>query len=162
LKKSASSDAARPLHDVLFELLRTQRDICHPLSRYAAAFERSHWLVTSVIAVGGDSIVFKLDDGHVLHITNKIVTPELGTRFFDLPMIERGAIDSSGGQQVHYFVQPGAETPVSERAMRAFQRQIEAHGWMLSDRSQRQLGVFGGETKLLDPFAVERIPFWRP
>jgi hypothetical protein len=90
------------------------------------------------------------------------VTAELGTRFFDLPMIERGAIDSPGGQQVHYFVQPEAETPVSERAMREFQRQIEVQGWMLSDRSQHQLGIFGGQTKLLDPFAVERIPFWRP
>jgi hypothetical protein len=130
--------------------------------RYALAFKRSRWLVTTVIAVGGDSIVFKLADGHVLHITDKMVTSELGTRFFDLPMIERGAIDSPGGLQMHYFVQPEAETPVSERAMREFQRRIEAQGWMLSDRSQRQLGIFGGETKLLDPFAVERIPFWRP
>jgi hypothetical protein len=46
--------------------------------------------------------------------------------------------------------------------MRDFQRRIEAHGWMLADRSQNQLGVFEGETRLLDPFAVERIPFWRP
>lgn len=161
MKKNASNSPPRPIHDVLLELTRTaQHGTIHPLSRYIVAFTGARWLVTSVIAIGGDSIVFKLDNGRVLHVTNKILTPELGTRFFDLPMIERGAIESSGGQQVHYFVQPEAETPVSERAMRDFQRRIEAHGWILSDRSQRQLGIFDGETKLLDPFAVERIPFW--
>jgi hypothetical protein len=161
LKNTSSSGAAKSLHNALAELTLRQSGTSHPLSRYAAAFSGSHWLVTSLMAAGGDSIVFKLDDGHVLHITNKILTPELGSRFFDLPMIERGAVDSSGGHQVHYFVQPEAETPVSERAMRDFQRWIEGHGWMLSDRSQGQLGIFEGETKLLDPFAVERIPFWR-
>lgn len=161
LKKTGSREAPKPLHDVLAELTRTQRGSGHPLSRYTAAFVGSRWLVMSVTAIGGDSIVFKLDNGHVLHVTNKMLTPELGTRYFDLPIIERGAVDSPGGQQVHYFVQPEAVTPVSERAMRDFQRAIEADGWMLSDRSQHQLGVFESETKLLDPFAVERIPFWR-
>ena len=59
-------------------------------------------------------------------------------------------------------MQPEAVTPVSERAMRDFQRRIETYGWMLSDRSQHQLGIFDSETKLLDPFAVERIPFSAP
>ena len=163
MKKYVSNSPPRPLHDVLLELTRTARyRTIHPLTRYIVAFAGTRWLVTSVIAIGGDSIVFKLDDGRVLHVTNKILTPELGTRFFDLPVIERGAIESMGGQQVHYFVQPEAKTPVSERAMRDFQRRIETHGWMLSDRSQHQLGIFDGETKLLDPFAVERIPFWQP
>ena len=161
MKKTAWTGAARPLHEVILELSGAQRGTGHPLSRYAAALNASRWLVTALIAVGADSIVFRLDNGHVLHITNKILTPELGTRFFDLHMLERGSVASSGGQQVHYFVQPEAKTPVSERAMRDFQRRIEAHGWMLADRSQRQLGVFEGETKLLDPFAVERIPFWK-
>lgn len=118
-------------------------------------------MVTSIIATGGDSIVFKLDDGNILHITNKTLTTELGTRFFDLPILQRGARSSSGGQLVHYFVQPEAQTPVSEGAMRDFQKAIEVSGWMLSDRGQYQLGLFKGDTKLLDPFAVERIPFWR-
>ena len=161
MNKNAFSFPLRPLRDVLVELNRTQRDTNHPLGRYVAAFKDSPWLVLSVVAIGGNSIVFKLEDGNILHVTNKVLTSELGTRFFDLPMIKRCALQSPGAQQVHYFVQPEAETPVSECAMRDFQRQLEPHGWMLSDRSQHQLGVFQGETKLLDPFAVERIPLFR-
>src|SRR5437868_6643780 len=112
---------ARPLDTVLRELARTQRATIHPLGRYAVAFNPARWMVTSVIAIGGDSIVFRLQDGNVLHVTNKILSRELGTRFFDLPMIERGAVASPGDSEVHYFTQPSAETPVSEQAMRAFQ-----------------------------------------
>jgi hypothetical protein len=132
------------------------------LNRYADALRASTWQASSVIAVGGDSIVFRLNDGRVLHICNKILTPELGTRFFDLPMLERGSFDSTGGIQIYYFVQPLARTPVSERAMRDFRDMIRTHGWTLSDSSQYQLGLFEGETKLLDPFAVERTPFYLP
>jgi hypothetical protein len=149
-----------PLAEVLRRLARAAGNQSHPIERYVDAFRGSRFLVTSVVAMGGDSIVLKLENGHILHITNKLLTPELGTRFFDLPMLDRGAVSSPGGIAIAYFVQPEAITPVSEQAMRNFQHAIEAHGWMLSDRSQRQLGIFHGETKLLDPFAAERIPFW--
>ncbi len=151
-----------PLHEVLLSLVARRRRNPHPIGRYAAAFEGLPWRVTRTVAIGGDSMVFQLDDGNILHITNKILTPQLGNRFFDLPMIVRGAVDSAGGVQVHYFVQPFAATPVSEAAMREFGKRIEAHGWLLADRSQHQLGLYQGETRLLDPFAVERMPFWRP
>ena len=35
-----------------------------------------------------------------------------------------------------------------------------AEGWVLYDATQRQLGIYEGAIKLLDPFAVERMPFW--
>lgn len=153
---------ARPLSDFFRELAGKGRTGSHPLGRYIEAFASSDKRATAVIAAGGDSIVLRLSGGDVIHVTNKVVTPALGCRSFDLPIIEKGAIPSPGGQEVHYFIQPEAQTPVSERAMREFQRDIAEEGWMLSDRSQHQLGLYGGETKLLDPFAVERIPFWRP
>ena len=98
-------------------MARRPRARSHPLGRYADALRASTWRVTAVIAIGGDWIVFKLNDGRVLHICNKILTPELGTRFFDLPMLEHGSLASPGGVQIHYFMQPLAQTPVSERAI---------------------------------------------
>ena len=147
-----------PIQDALRAL--APKRTAHPIGRYQTAFERSDLLVTATLGTGGDSVVFGLSDGRVLHITNKILTPEIGTRFFDLPILERGAIDSPGNVWVHWFVQPEALTPVSQTAMRQFQRAIEA-GWVLVDAHQRQLGIYEGVTRLLDPFAVERAPFWR-
>ena len=152
--------ASRPISDAILALAARARARRHPLDRYAAALGGSAWRVNSLIAIGGDSIVFKLENKLVLHVCNKILTPELGTRFFDLAMIERGYFDSIGGIQIHYFVQPFAQTPVSERAMWNFRDMLSTHGWTLSDCTQHQLGVFQGETKLLDPFAAERRPFW--
>ena len=159
---SSDDGASRPISDAILALGHRSRARSHPLGRYADALRGSPWRVSSLIAIGGDSLVFKMDDERVLHVSNKILTPELGTRFFDLPMIERGYFDSVGGIQIHYFVQPFAQTPVSERAMRDFRDMLSMHGWTLSDCTQHQLGLFRGEAKLLDPFAAERTPFWRP
>jgi hypothetical protein len=146
------------IHEALTAL--SKRRTTHPIDRYIDAFRETGWLVVP-IAAGGDSIVFRLPNGNILHITNKILTQELGTRPFDLPILHRGFIPSPGGLKVFYFVQPEAQTPVSETAMRQFERQIQQSGWLLSDCNQHQLGIYSGETKLLDPFAVERMPFWR-
>jgi hypothetical protein len=150
-----------PLREALFSLQRKRRGGRHPIGRYVDAFADSRFVVLALVAIGGDSIVFKTDNESILHITNKILTPELGNRFFDLLMLERGMIESPGGVHIGYFLQPEARTPVSERAMRDFERSIETRGWLLVDRNQHQLGIFEGATRLLDPFAVERIPFWR-
>ena len=162
MASGSGEGASRPVSDAILALARRPRARNHPLGRYADALRGSRWRVSSLIAIGSDSIVFKLDDERVLHVCNKILTPELGTRFFDLPMIERGYFASSGGIQIHYFVQPFAQTPVSERAMWSFSDMLSKRGWTLSDCTQHQLGLFQGETKLLDPFAAERTPFWRP
>jgi hypothetical protein len=149
----------RPIQDALLALRK--RRTAHPISRYIDAFAGTQWLVTTV-AVGGESLVFRLANGNILHITSLILTPELGTRFFDLPMLAQGFVPSSGGINLFYFVQPEAKTPVSESEMRAFAREIEKSGWLFVDRNQRQLGIYQGETKLLDPFAVEAMPFQKP
>jgi hypothetical protein len=133
----------------------------HPLPRYRVAFAGFERRASGVIAIGGDSIVLRLEDGDVLHVTNKILTPALGRRPFDLPMLERGAQPSPGGMDVWWFTQPEAQTPVSEAEMRAFQARIGDDGWLLSDRSPSQLGTWRGEVYLLDPFAAERDPFSR-
>ena len=156
----STTPPSRPISDFLAQL-RGEKGGDHPIGRYVDAFANSDKRATSLIKVGGDSVVLQLDNGNVMHITNKILSPQLGTRFFDLPMVERGTVQSPG-MDVHYFVQPKARTPVSEAAVRDFQTWIKQQGWMLSDGGQHQLGVHNGQTLLLDPFAVERIPFWKP
>jgi hypothetical protein len=91
-----------------------------------------------------------------------MLVPSYGTRFFDLPMIERGEISQPDGLglKVFYFIHPEALTPVSERAWRDFKRSIGAQGWLMADSGPHQLGYYAGEIKLLDPFAVQRIPDW--
>ena len=147
-----------PIEEAL-RALKGNPDVAHhTIGRYAMAFANSPLRVTALIAAGADSLVFRLDDGNILHITARMLAPSYGTRFFDLPMIERGEIEQPDGIKVFYFIQPEALTPVSERAWRDFKRSIGAQGWLMADSGQHQLGFYADEIKLLDPFAVQRIP----
>jgi hypothetical protein len=152
----AAHENFRPIQDALLAL--SKRRTAHPITRYIYALAGTQWLVT-IVAVGGESLVFRLANGNILHITSLILTPELGSRFFDLPMLTRGVIPTPGDVNVFYFVQPEALTPVSECEMLAFAREIEKSGWLFADPNQHQLGFYQGEIKLLDPFAVVPRPF---
>jgi hypothetical protein len=70
-----------PISEALLAL--SQRRTEHPIGRYVDAFAGTGWLVTT-LAVGSDSVVFKLANGNILHITAKLLSPELGTPLFRL------------------------------------------------------------------------------
>ncbi len=128
----------------------------HNLERYGSAFEGFDRKVKSVIGGGGDSVALELSDGNVLKITNRSLDQILGTRWFDLPMIEKGTRDAGGGLQLHYFVQPKAVTPVSDAMATQFKAALGNSGYSLVDGGGNQLGLYEGQVKLLDPFAVTK------
>jgi hypothetical protein len=147
-----------PLGEALRALKGNPDTAHHAIGRYARAFANSPLRVTALIAAGADSLVFSLENGNILHVTARMLAPSYGARFFDLPMIERGEIEQPDGIKIFYFIQPKALTPVSERAWRDFKRWIAAEGWLMADSGPHQLGFHDGDVKLLDPFAVQRIP----
>lgn len=128
----------------------------HPLDRYASAFEGFDRNVRRPLGGGGDSVALELVDGTVLKITNRLLNNVAGTRWFDLPILERGTRDAGGGLHLHYFVQPKAITPVSEAQATQFKAGLAADGYRLFDGGQNQLGIYEGQVKLLDPFAVTK------
>lgn len=128
----------------------------HPLDRYASAFEGFDRKVKGPIGGGGDSVALELVDGNVLKITNRRLDNVVGTRWFDLPMLERGTRDAGGGLNLHYFVQPKAVTPVPEVMVNQFKADLAASGYRITDGGSNQVGLYEGKVKLLDPFAVTK------
>lgn len=128
----------------------------HPIERYAKAFEGFDRKVKGPIGGGGDSVALELVDGNVLKITNRRLDNVVGTRWFDLPMLEKGTRDAGGGLNLHYFVQPKAITPVPEAMVTQFKADLAASGYRITDGGSNQLGLYEGKVKLLDPFAVTK------
>jgi hypothetical protein len=62
------------------------------------------------------------------------------------------------GQSILRFVQPGVETPIADRDLIPFLRRLRADGYRLTDPSLHNFGYYCGQTRLLDPFAVEKLP----
>lgn len=127
----------------------------HNVELYARAFALFHHRVNHYIGAGSDSIVFRLENGNVLKLTQRNLTSGLGNRPFDLPILERGTriVD---GIRVSYFIQPFAEA-VSPAVMPEFRRQLSSLGYEFTDARPNQLGSYAGSIRLLDYWAVQRI-----
>lgn len=129
----------------------------HPVERYARAMEGFEKKSVKFVGAGADSVVMELLDGTLLKLTGRHLTERMGTRPFDLEIIERGVVDN-GVSKVFWFIQPRAQTPVSYAEYQAFKVELERHQFILNDAGQHQLGIYNGAVKLLDPFAVQKKP----
>lgn len=124
----------------------------HNLSLYRKAFCDFSAEGESVVATGSDSVVLKLHDGSILKISSRTVTRALEP--FDLPVLSSGATQADG-RTIYYVIQPEAEpATLSDFAM--FLRILTDHGFRMIDPGISQIGVYQGQVKLLDPFAVTR------
>jgi hypothetical protein len=124
----------------------------HNLSLYRKAFCDFSAEGESVVATGSDSVVLKLQDGNILKISSHTITRELEP--FDLPMLTSGTMQAEG-RTIYYVIQPEAEpAALSDFAM--FLRILTDHGFRMTDPGISQIGIYQGQVKLLDSFAVTK------
>lgn len=124
----------------------------HNLSLYRKAFWDFSAEGELVVATGSDSIVLKLQDGNILKISSRTLARELES--FDMPVLTSG-IRQAEGRTVYYVIQPEAgPAALSDFAM--FLRILTDHGFRMIDPGISQIGIYQGQVKLLDPFAVAR------
>lgn len=130
----------------------------HALDQYISAFEDFPPSARRFLAAGGDFIVIELEDGNVLKISNRTIADPLGCRDFDIPSLEIGTRTSRWGLPISYVIQPKAELPADDAAARAFRISLRERGYFMADGGRDQVGLYRGQPKLLDLFAVQRLP----
>jgi hypothetical protein len=130
----------------------------HSIPDYARAMEKFPGAALSILAIGSDTISLVLEDGNVLKVGTRILTPEMGTRPFDLPITKRGTRKVQR-VSVHYFIQPRAEN-VSDHQYAQFVRDVARLGYWFSDPGKRNAGYYAAQNRvvLIDPWAVEKLP----
>lgn len=124
----------------------------HNLPLYEQAFADFGPKATGYIGAGSDSVAIGLEGGRVLKITGRTLTPEMGNRPVDLPILEQGTRDV-GGRKVNYFIQPEG-TPAPPDMVRAFIAWLHRLGYYMGDPGERQIVMHAGEPRLADPFAI--------
>lgn len=145
----------RQVSDILRSTTNENAHEFHNLEHYARAFESFPLRVSELIGAGHDSLALRLEDGNVLKISSRVPSPLMGKRHFDMPILSSGSF-SLDGHQINYMVQPfGA--PVSEIQFRSFYDTLARAGYRFIDGRPNQLGLYNGEVRLLDYWAVQRI-----
>ncbi len=141
--------------DALSTIKRPELHEWHNLEDYSRAFAGFDRKVSSVVGGGSDSIALKLEDGNVLKITTRDLPADLGSRPFDLPVLERGSKPVGIGDiSVNYFIQPFASKP-KQGHLGMVADTISKSGYNFVEPFISQVGVYKGQAYLLDPFAVK-------
>jgi hypothetical protein len=135
----------------------------HNVNTYARAMKGFVRKVTSILAIGGDTISLILEDGNVLKVGTRTLEPEMGHRAFDLPILQRGTRKlkySSHTYVFHYFIQPRVENFVTDAQFAGFVKDVARQGYWFTDPGKRNAGYYGAENRvaLIDPWAVEKLP----
>jgi predicted NAD-dependent protein-ADP-ribosyltransferase YbiA (DUF1768 family) len=144
----------RPVWEILESINDKSAQNRHDLGLYTWALKTVDLSGTRYLGAGANTVRIELADGNVLKLTSAALTPEMGNRPFDLPIIGRGEI-TGGRYPVSYFSQPKA-LPVTEENYRLFRAQLQADGYVFTDPGLQQVGYYQGKILLLDPFAVAR------
>ena len=150
--------SSRPVVD----LLRERIDVPvfskgHAMRAYVRAFEGSDKCAVGFVSVGQNSVAMELNDGNILKISSRVLTDKMGTRPFEVPILERCAVEVGPHLRVYWFVQPRAQTPVTWSQYKLFRSDLEKDKYFLELGGDRQLGIHEEQVKLLDPYAVQIV-----
>ncbi len=96
--------------------------------------------------------MLKLQNGNILKISSRTITRALEP--FDLPVLTSGTTQADG-RTVYYVIQPEAE-PATLNDLAIFLCILTDHGFRMTDPGISQIGIYQGQVKLLDPFAVTK------
>lgn len=100
-----------------------------------------------------DSLVLKLADGTMMKLTTRNYSrPE---QPFDIPVLASG-VQEVDGRAVKYFIQPEAQ-PATRADLADFLKTLTSHGFRMIDPGVKQIGIYHGRVKLLDPYAVDAV-----
>jgi len=124
---------------------------------YVRAFEDSDKRAVGFVGVGRNSVMMELNDGNILKISARRLTDNMGTRPFEVPILERCVVEVGHSLKVYWFVQPRALTPVTWSQYKLFRSDLEKSKYFLELGGDRHLGVHEEQVKLLDPYAVQII-----
>jgi hypothetical protein len=135
----------------------------HHVDNYARAMKGFVRKVTSVLAIGGDTISLVLEDENILKVGTRTLEPEMGNRAFDLPILQRGTRKLkyfSHNYVFHYFIQPRAETYFPDAQYWEFVKDVARQGYWFSDPGKRNAGYYRAANRiaLIDPWAVVKLP----
>ena len=144
--------AVKPVSQLINEIRDAKISNEFNLPAFAEAFEGSNLQATSFRGVENDGLTFNLPDGNVLRIVHQNLTPEEGTRPFDLPVVERGTVQYRG-EPISYFVQPDAPQ-IAPSQFDSFVDHLTQSGYKFTDASIGKVVSYNGEPRLTDPFAV--------
>lgn len=182
-----TENKALPISEFLAECQQTMNDHpeaqIHPLAAYREAMKNSHHKATKIIGVGIDSLALQLENGDVLKLSFKLGKHQMGTRSYDMPILEQGQFDTAELRQgitknpnashwdrqqliklnapnraINYLIQPKAELKVPYEIQRHFSNHMSKLGdvfWDFGRTRLEQLGYFDGRIVLIDYFAVE-------
>ena len=148
---------SKPVAEVLREAAGDPLLRSHPVEAYVRGLETLPLRVTRIVNAGADSIVMEAADRSLLKVTGRALTDRMGTRPFDLHIMERGVVDTGITGPVYWFTQPRAQTPVTYKQFMEFKGELAKRGFVMSDAGEHQLGIYNGQVKLLDPFAVHKL-----
>ncbi len=152
------SDSAPPGHsisDLLRDIVPQNRSEQFALDLYAREFERLRLRVVRILRMGQNCVVFELCDGNILKLTNtRRLAPGMGERPFEIPILTRRKWPRPYGQDIIYFIQPRAETPISDEQFAAFTAELARWNYRFSDPRRENVGIYRGRLTLLDPWAV--------
>lgn len=153
----AVSKKIKYVADVLWSLDESKLYGHSDLEIYQKLFADFPLRVRDFIVDDHRSIILQLEDGNLLKITNMELSKEMTGRPWDMPVIDKGIVEYQS-YRAWWYVQPYAQTPVSDADFISFVRQLITDGYQMTDPSLHNLGYYEGEVRLLDPFAVVRLP----
>jgi hypothetical protein len=135
----------------------------HNVATYARAMKGFMRKATSVLAIGGDTVSLILEDGDILKVGTRTLEPEMGNRAFDLPILQRGTRKLkyfSHNYIFHYFIQPRAETYITDAQYWGFVKDVARQGYWFTDPGKRNAGYYRAANRiaLIDPWAVVKLP----
>jgi len=135
----------------------------HRVDSYAQAMKGIGRKATSVLAIGGDTISLVLEDGNIFKVGTRILSAEMGNRAFDLPIVQRGTrkLRSFSHDYIfQYFIQPRAESYITDSQYAEFVKYVVQQGYWMSDPGKRNVGYYraGNRVALIDPWCVEKLP----
>lgn len=128
----------------------------HPVDAYARALANTPLRVSGFLGAGHDCIVFETPQGQVLKVTSNYLSPELGKRPFDLPLLESGA-GRDQALAVNWFTQAKEGRVPTIDQVRQFGRELDPNKYMLTDPNPNNLRFHQGQLKLSDYWAVQQF-----
>jgi hypothetical protein len=145
----------RSIPDVLWSL--DERSVKHNLELYQQLFADFPMRMREYVTSGHNSIVLRLENGNLFKTSKLELPDEAGTRPWDMPIIEKGIVQSARYSLV-WYIQPEGETPIADRDLMPFLKELRADGYRFTQPGLDQLAYYHGKVRLLDPFAVSKIP----
>ena len=139
----------------------------HPIQDYAACFADYPLLARGFAGDGSDCVVVELQDENFLKVSQKSLTPEMGRRVRDCPIIGEQGSKLVNGKRIYWHLQPKRillppyrgfrRPPAHERLIDALKRDLRANQLKLLEDQDDNFGLVGERLEVIDLFSVVEL-----